>query len=123
MGEIVVLDPRKGEREMPIGEIPRQALIRHQGDRLPLPDAPRPGRCQLRSLIVTGQAFAIGLDHVTAFGLWDGRQKAFELLREHLRDAELVIPVHLRLCDGIDAPQDQFAHTFGMGLCIGQRQR
>ena len=53
----------------------------------------------------------------------DRREEALPFVREHLRDAELIVPVELGLGQRVDAAHDQFADALGMRLGIGERQR
>ena len=69
------------------------------------------------------QPLAVGGHHVAALGFRDRREEALPFVREHLRDAELIVPVEFGLGQRVDAAHDEFADALGMRLGIGERQR
>ncbi|MNT74257.1 hypothetical protein D3C72_2130640 [compost metagenome] len=82
--EVMILQPRKGQREMAVGVLGAVVGIGQQRDRLPFPHAPRARRFYLLVLVVAGQQLAVGGHHVAALGLGHRRLEALPFLGEHL---------------------------------------
>jgi hypothetical protein len=62
----------------------------------------------------------VGKHHLMAFVFRDRCYEAFPLVREHFRDAELIVPVEFSLGQRVDAAHDEFGHALGMFFRIGQ---
>ena len=105
MHEIVVLDAGEGDREILLAELAAGLGVGQQRDRLAFPQAPGARRLDLRLAVAAGQPLAVGGHHVAALGLGDRRQEALPFVREHLRHAELIVPVELRPGQRVDAAQ------------------
>mmetsp|Transcript_16878 Transcript_16878/g.54049 ORF Transcript_16878/g.54049 Transcript_16878/m.54049 type:complete len:342 (-) Transcript_16878:181-1206(-) len=122
--EVVVLDPRKGQRKLVFASTLHLLLrCRQQGRRAHLPRRPRLSRLQLRLLVVARQPLAVGSHHVAPLVHGDGFQVLFPLVREDIRRPLLVVPLQLVLAQHEDATQHQRAHPRRMALGIRQRQR
>ena len=105
--EIVVFDAGKGVGIVFLLERRRGRRLRQKRDRFALPDAPGLGGGKTGRAVIAGQPPVIGKHHFMAFVFRDRGQEAFPFVREHLRDAELIVPVQLGLGQRVDTAHDK----------------
>ncbi|MNI38957.1 hypothetical protein D3C73_931210 [compost metagenome] len=120
--EKVVFDPRKGEREMVLVVFRGEVRFRQKRDRRAFPHAPCLGAGDLLGSVIAGQAAVIGGHHLMTLRFRNGGDEGLPFVGKHFRDAELIVPVELRLRQRIDAAQKKLGDAIRMRFGIGECQ-